>query len=124
MYTSKDGSRRCKMANYSFQDPALLKGSVVDSGNFTQAVPNTEIMTDKTLTINGGNFTNVKKQPEWKINGGNWTQIDFCSHLHPEFVGKGLPECGTECKHLDTKDEIEVDNVIVDTIYTYKDIRI
>ena len=112
------------MANYAFEKPDLKDETVINSGNFSQIKPGTEIMVGKKITINGGNFSNVKKQPEWKINGGNWTQIDFCSHLHPEFVGKGLPECGTECKHLDTKDEIEVDNVIVDTIYTYKDIRI
>ena len=109
------------MANYSFQDPDLPNGSVINSGNFTQLLPNTEILKGKTLVINGGNFTNVKKQPEWTVTGGNWTQIDRCSHRHPEWISKGLSECVLECSHMTSKDVIEIDGTVIDTIYTYED---
>jgi len=110
------------MANYSFTDPgnAIPDGSVIDSGNFSQLVPGTEIMKGKTLTINGGNFTNVVVQPEWTVNGGNWTQVDRCSHLHLDFVPIGLPECATECKHMISKEVIEIDGVVLDTVYVYE----
>ena len=110
------------MANYSFTDPgdAVPDGSVIDSGNFSQLVPGTEIMVGKTLTINGGNFTNVAVQPGWTVNGGNWTQVDRCSHLHPEFISRGLPECALECRHMISKDVIEIDDVVLDTVYVYE----
>ena len=112
------------MANYSFTDPgdAVPDGSVIDSGNFSQLVPGTAIMVGKTLTINGGNFTNVVIQPGWTVNGGNWTQIDRCSHIHPNYVQFGLPECPLECPHMAGKNEIIIDDVLIDTIYTYEDI--
>jgi len=111
------------MANYSFTDPgdAIQDGAVIDSGNFSQLVPGTEIMKGKTLTINGGNFTNVQVQPEWTVNGGNWTQVSRCAHLHPDWIVRGLPECVTECSHMVSKDEVYIDDVLVDTVYTYED---
>jgi hypothetical protein len=109
------------MANYSFQDPDLPDGSVINSGNFTQLAPNTEIMVGKVITINGGNFTNVKKDPNWIVNGGNWTQINRCSHNWPDYIQHGLAECGDECEHMISKEEITIDGVLVDTLYTYED---
>jgi len=110
------------MANYSFKDPDdIPDGSVINSGNFTQLAPNTEIMKGLTLTINGGNFTNVKKQPEWTVNGGNFTQINRCSHNWASYVAHGLTECKVECSHMVSKEEIRIDGVLVDTIYTYED---
>ena len=113
------------MANYSFTDPGdvIPDGSIIDSGNFSQLVPGTEIMKGKTLTINGGNFTNVQVQPEWTVNGGNWTQKSFCTNLNPSLIDKGLTECAVECSHMVSKDEVYIDDVLVDTIYTYKDTR-
>lgn len=111
------------MANYAFKNPDLPDGSVIDSGNFCQAVPNTEIMVGKSLTINGGNFTNVKKQPEWTVNGGNFTQVNRCGHLHQRLVDKGLiPVCVENCSHVVDTDEIEIDGVIVATVYHHKDL--
>ena len=106
------------MANYSFQDPDIADGSTINEGNFTQLYPDTEIMVGKTLTINGGNFCNVKVQPGWTINGGNFTKVNFCHHLHPSW---DLPAGVEECPHMISKDEITIDGVLVDTIYTYED---
>lgn len=111
------------MANYSFQDPIadFKNGGVITAGNFTQLIPNTEILKGLTLTIEGGNFTNVKVQPEWTVTGGNWTQISRCSHVHPDWIEKGLPECSVECSHMTNKDEVMIDGVVIDTIYSYAD---
>ena len=111
------------MANYSFKDPgdAIANYAVIDSGNFTQLYPDTPIMTGKTLTINGGNWTNVRKDPNWTITGGNWTQLSFCSHLHPNWIDDGLSECAVDCEHLTDTDEIRIDGILVDTIYHYED---
>lgn len=105
------------MANYSFQDPDLPDGSVIDGGNFTQAEPGTEIMVGKTLVINGGNFCNVKKQPEWTINGGNFTQKSFCTNKLQNWP---KPLCIVECEHMVSKEDVIIDGVLIDTIYTYE----
>jgi hypothetical protein len=112
------------MANYSFTDPgdAIPDGAVINKGNFTQMYPDTPIMVGKPLTINGGNFTNVRKDPNWIINGGNWTQVSRCSHLHPEWIPRGLAECPENCEHVTYVDTIEVGGQVIDTIYTYEDI--
>lgn len=111
------------MSNYSFTDPTdvIEDGATISSGNFSQLAPNTEILVGKTLTINGGNWTNVTVQPEWTVNGGNWTQVSRCSHLHPNLVDFGLVECATECEHMTSSEEITVDGEVVDTLYEYED---
>ena len=113
------------MANYSFLDPGddIPDGSTINSGNFSQLVPNTEILIGKTLTINGGNWVNVRQQPEWTVNGGNWTQVERCSNLHPKWISRGLTECEVECGHLVDTDEVYVDGVHNLTIYHYSDTR-
>jgi hypothetical protein len=90
-----------KHGNFSFADPGdkVPDGSTIHGGNFSQLVPGTEILKGKKLTIHGGNFVNVKKQSEWTIDGGNWCQVERCSHLHPEWVERGLEECAADCKH-------------------------
>ncbi len=106
--------------NWSFKDPGddIPSGSTINGGNFSQLAPGTVILAGKTLTINGGNWANVKKDAAWTVNGGNFTQKSRCSHLHPEWVAKGLDECDEDCDHVvDT-------NTIGDlTIYTYEDTR-
>ncbi len=89
-----------KSGNWSFVEPPFKDGDVVEGGNYSQLLPDTEICkTVKRLTIMGGNFTNCKLQPGWKVTGGNWTQIDRCSHLHPEWIERGLPKCRANCMH-------------------------
>ena len=92
-------------------EPPFKNGDVVESGNFIQLRPNTEICKDVTdLTINGGLFTNCKPQASWTINGGNWCQQEFCSHARPDLLAFGLVECGDDCGHRsEAKVEREVD---------------
>ena len=88
--------------NWSFKEPPFKDGDVVEGGNFSQLVPDTEICKAvKNLIVNGGNFVNCKPQPTWVINGGNWCQKSFCSHEHPELVKRGLPICAENCSHRD-----------------------
>ena len=88
--------------NWSFRDPGdeIPDGSVIVGGNFRQLVPDTVILAGKRLTIRGGNWINVKPDPNWtvEVKGGNWAQISCCSHLHPEWIKRGLPECPEDCE--------------------------
>ena len=87
--------------NWSFRDPDdIPDGSTINGGNFSQAVPDTAILVGKTLTINGGNFCNVRKDANWTINGGNFCQVIRCSHLHPYLISRGLVECIENCSHV------------------------
>ena len=80
-----------KHGNWSFRDPHLKDGDVVDGGNFSQATPGTEICKGvKTLTIRGGNWTNVKPQATWTILGGNWAQVSRSPKAHPDWVERGV----------------------------------
>ncbi len=111
--------------NASFRDPdEIQSGDTISGGNFSQLNPNTEIMVGKNLTINSGNFTNVKQQPEWIINGGNWNQVSKCSHINPKLMNFGLVECGLECEHMTDKEELRIDDILVDTIYIYEDLKL
>lgn len=113
--------------NWSFRDPgdAIPDGSTIENGNFVQVVPDTEILAGKVLVINGGNWCNVRKDPNWTINGGNWTKANRCSHLHPNMVARGvLPECPENCPHVVDVDVIEGEGGQSVTIYHYEDTRI
>ena len=110
--------------NWSFRDPGddIASGDTINGGNFSQLAPDTAILVGKTLTINGGNWVNVRRDAAWTVNGGNWCQVERCSNLHPDLVAKGLAECGVECDHLVDTDEIYIDGELVETICHYEDI--
>ena len=109
--------------NWSFRDPGddIASGDTINGGNFSQLEPDTAILAGKSLIINGGNWVNVRQDEAWTVNGGNWAQVSRCSHLHPEWVAKGLTECAEDCSHVVDTDEIYIDGELVDTIYTYED---
>ena len=113
--------------NWSFRDPGddIPDGSVIQSGNFIQAVADTEILVGKTLVINGGNWINVKPQPEWTINGGKWMQKSFCAHLNPDLVERGVIDDEPEnCPHVVDGDTIRIDGEVIGTIYQYEDTKL
>jgi hypothetical protein len=88
--------------NYSMTDPAgkIVDGDIILDGNFCQHTPGTEILRDvKELEIRDGNWGNVKPQPTWKVAGGNWAQISWCTHLRPELAGFGKKPCAKDCEH-------------------------
>ena len=100
--------------NYSFSEPPFKDGDVVQPApgqavNCRQLYPDTEICKDvKTLTIYNGDFVNCKPQPTWIVLGGNWRQVDYCSHDNPGLVAKGLTPCAEDCSHR-TGDPVWVD---------------
>lgn len=103
-----------KRGNWSFKDPDddIPTGSIIDGGNFSQLVPGTVILEGKKLTINGGNWINVKQDANWIITGGNWAQIERCSHKHPEWTDIGLKKCPQNCKHQSATQEWQEIDVI------------
>ena len=110
--------------NWSFLDPGVdvPDGSIINGGNFSQVVPGTAILVGKTLTINGGNFTNVLVDVAWTINGGNFTQVSRCANLNPKMVASGHLAAEPEnCPHVVDTDTITIDGEIVDTVYHYED---
>lgn len=109
--------------NWSFREPGddIPDGSTINGGNYQQMEPDTAILAGKTLTITGGNWCNVLQDAAWTVTGGNWSQVSRCSHLHPEWVARGLEECDEVCSHVISTDEIVVDGQVVETVYTYQD---
>ena len=85
---------------WSFEEPPFEDGDIINGCNVSQLAPDTVICAGLRVTINGGNWVNVKPDPLWTINGGNWTQVDRCSHLYPKWVKRGLPKCAERCKHM------------------------
>jgi hypothetical protein len=56
------------------------------------------------------------------VENCNRHQLSRCSHLHPELVERGLTACPDgECPHTTGVEEIVVDGVVLDTIYTRED---
>ena len=112
-----------KRGNWSFRDPGddVPDGSTISGGNFMQAEPETAILAGKTLTITGGNWTNVTQQPGWTVTGGNWTQVELCCNLHPNIAAHVTTPCVEVCSHVTETDEIYIDGELVETMYTYGD---
>lgn len=106
--------------NWSHADPGdeIPDGSTIISGNFSQLQPDTPIMVGKPLTILGGNFTNVRQDAAWNVQGGNWAQISRCGHLHPDW---GLDAEVDNCSHVVDTDEVTIDGELIDTIYHRED---
>lgn len=112
--------------NWSFREPGddVPDGSVIYGGNFSQSQPDTVILEGKTLTIRGGNWTNVKRDPAWVIEGGGFGNVEFCANLHPELVERGVLEAEVEeCPHVVDTDEVVVDGEVVSTVYYYRDTK-
>ncbi len=112
--------------NFAFQDPSeeeIPDGSTILSGsNFTQAVPDTPIMAGRTLTIDGGNFRNVRRDPAWTGGKRKYPQTSFCANLHPEWVKLGvLAPCVENCDHV-----VETIDIAgsADVVYVYQDTKL
>jgi len=114
------------MTNYAFTKnialPSVTNNHVFDGCNFSQAEPNTIIFAGVSgLTFRRCNLSNCQLPADAIIEDCLRIQKSFCSHIHPRWVDKGLPECDEDCSHLVETDEIVIDGVAVDTIKHYKD---
>ena len=112
------------MANYSLginPIPDVPNGSTFTGDNFLQMFPHTAILEGKTgLTFINCNLTNCDLPADAVTVGCRAHHLDFCSHLVPTWVDKGLPECAVDCEHVTDTDTITIDGVAVDTVYHYE----
>lgn len=107
--------------NWSFQEPPFQDGDVIEGCNCSQLVSGTIICAGKSLTFNNCNLVNVKIDPAWAVNEGNNAQISHCSHVHPEWIERGLPECPEMCAHVVGTDEIRSGEELLHVEHHYED---
>lgn len=89
-----------KKRNFSLAQPPCEAGDTFEACNLTQLRPDTEICGGLSgLTFRRCNLVNCKPPPDAAIEECNTAQISFCSHLHPEWMDKGLPACAVDCQH-------------------------
>lgn len=75
-------------------------GTIIDSMNFSQILPNTSIADDvEGLIFKNCNLLNCKLPQDAKVERCLHIQKSFCSHLHEDLVKRGLPECTEQCWH-------------------------
>ncbi len=111
------------MANYSFKtDMDFEDGTTINNSNFSQANPNTVFpnLVGKNITFDNCNLVNVNIDENWTVEGCNIAQISRCTHLHPEYVDKGVAECAENCSHIIDTDTVDIDGETI-IIYHYKD---
>jgi hypothetical protein len=111
------------MANYCFDGLANFTpqaGDVIEGKNFMQLFPHTAIP-NVPVVFRNCNLVNCDIPNGSMEEGCLHIQVDFCSHIHPELVERGLAECGAECRHMASKEEIVIDGIVVDCIYSYED---
>ena len=118
------------MPNFAFTRglplPDVEDGHVFERYNFCQAVPHTKIFEGKKgLVFRNCNLTNCDVPEDAVVEGTVRSKHrSFCSHEHPRWVAKGLPECSETCEHLVDTDELKVDGVTVYKKNLYKDKKV
>jgi len=89
-----------KNRNFSFIQPDLADGDILRDCNLSQAKPGTEIGKGiKGLVFADCNLINCKVPDDARVIGCNLAQIDRCTHLHPEYIERGLKACPEDCRH-------------------------
>lgn len=113
------------MANYSFginPIPDVPNGHTFTGDNFLQLVPHTPILAGKTgLKFVNCNLTNCSVPVDSVFEGCRPYHTEFCSNVHPKWIGHGLSPCAPNCPHVVSTDTITIDGVLVDTTYHYAD---
>ena len=106
--------------NWFGEDPgdAIPDGATIEGGNFCQLQPDTPIMVGKPLTICGGNWINVRPDPAWTIEGGNWCRKSYCVHLHPDW---DLPVEPEACPHVVETEELLGEGGATEVFYHRED---
>ena len=111
------------MGNYSLGIkplPDVENGHTFTGDNFLQLLPHTKIFDGKAgLTFVSCNLTNCDIPADSVCVMCRPVQLGFCSHVHPNLVKRGLPECAVNCEHVVDTDTITIDGVVVDTVYHY-----
>jgi len=114
------------MANYSFKPmPDVPVDKTFTGDNFYQLEPETEIFAGVTgLTFVRCNLTNCKIPVDAETVSCRHVQFEFCTNLRPDLIDRGLDACVTECTHMQSKEIISIDGVVLDTVYKYQDVRV
>jgi len=100
-------------------------GDVIEEWNLMQLNPHTVICSGVLgLTFYRCNLVNCDVPEDAIVQNCLHLHKSFCSHLHPDKVDFGLSECDELCSHVTDIDEVIIDNELVDTIYTYSDMRV
>jgi len=108
--------------NLIFIAPTLAAGDHIDACNLTQLNPHTVIASEVTgLVFTDCNLINCALPPDAQINRCNTAQISFCSHLHPDWIERGLPLCPEDCDHLIETTEVSIDGAVVAAERQYED---
>lgn len=99
------------MPNARFGQPQFTDGQEIRDWNLTQLAPHTRIGEGvKGLRFVNCNLLNCDVPEDAEVVECLTVQKSFCSHLHPEWVEKGLPACPEDCEHAESVDEIELDD--------------
>jgi len=102
-----------RKGNFSFNpNPECENGDTFDNFNMTQLFPHTPVCSGKTgLILGNGNQLNCDFPGD--TQGTRPLHKSFCSHEHPEWIERGLPECPEDCEHelVDERDVVTVDGV-------------
>ena len=110
------------MANARFGQPTFENGQEVREWNLTQLAPHTAIGVGVSgLRFVNCNLLNCDVPEDADVVDCLTIQKSFCSHLHPEWVEHGLPECAEDCEHLTDTEEVWIDGELVETIRRYAD---
>ena len=108
--------------NFSYKSPPCFDGDVFDHCNLAQAIPHTPICVGKTgLIFRECNLSNCDVPVGSVVENCNVHQVSFCTHLHPEAIADGVTACSDNCEHVVSIDEIVVEGVVIDTVYTRED---
>ena len=116
------------MANYSLgikPIPDVEDGHTFTGDNFLQLLPHTKILEGKKgIKFINCNLTNCDIPEDAVSNLGKPQHIEWCSHLRPDFVTRGLKECVENCAHMVSVEKITIDGQVVDTVYQYEHKRV
>jgi hypothetical protein len=109
------------MPNARFTQPTFENGQEVRGWNLTQILPHTPIGEGVTgLRFVSCNLLNCDVPEDATVEDCLTVQKSFCSHLHPEWVAKGLPQCEEDCEHVANVDEVIIDGETI-VLRTYDD---
>lgn len=115
------------MANYAFTTgkalPQAENGQRFERCNFARLQPHTKIFEGITgLRFFECNLTNCDLPPDAVIEGTDCHgHIEYCGHVHPKWIEKGVPDCAENCAHVTSTDVIKVGGVTVETVYHHSD---
>jgi len=104
--------------NWSFEQPSLENGDIIDQCNCSQKFPLTPVGDGKTgLKFIESNLVNCSIPADAQVDECNTAQMDFCYWRHSDM---GLPVEVENCRHV-----VDIDTITVDgetqTIYERED---